>query len=341
MWINGLAFVEFPHFYFGFWVKNQDFRVKNNLVSKLPYVIQKNLNLKKMSTENSNKGLKAGVVVLSLLLLGAIGYIVKLSSDVKETQTELTTTKSEKEVIIADLEALKITYDQAIAENTEMSEDLKAEREKVVQLLEEVKKEKANSASLGNYRKRYQELEAKMAALVQENEFLKMANDSLSVAIDSTNTILLEEREYAQTLLGQNEELSKIVDEASKLSILNLRTGAYRVKNSGKEVSTDKAKKADILKVEFTIAENKVAKTGDKSYYVQVIDGKSSVMGERQTIAFGDQTLTYSFIATVDYKNKTVDVSENLKGDNFEKGLYHVHIFDGKELVASKSFTLK
>ncbi len=298
-------------------------------------------NSNKMAKENSNNGLKVAAIVLGLLLLGAIGYIVKLSGDVKETQTELTTTLSEKEAVIADLEALKATYDQAIADNTDLKGELEAERAEVVRLLEEVKKEKANSASLGNYRKRYQELETKMTALVQENELLKFQNEGLTQVIDSTNTILLEEREYAQTLLGQNEELSKIVDEASKLSILNLKTGAYKVKNSGKEVSTDKAKKADILKVEFTIAENKVAKTGDKSYYVQVIDGKSSVLGDRETIAFGDQTLTYSFISTVDYKNSTVNVSENLKGDNFEKGLYHVHIFDGNELVASKSFTLK
>src|SRR5690554_4486501 len=211
-----------------------------------------------MSTNsNSNKGLKTGVVILSLLLLGAIGYIVKLSGDVKNTTTQLTTTMSEKESVIADLEALKLTYDQAIASNTELSDELKAEREKVVQLLEEVKKEKANSASLGNYRKRYQELESKFNALVLENEELKFLNEGLTQAVDSANTMLIEEREYAQTLLGQNEELSKIVDEASKLSISNLKTGAYRVKNSGKEVETERAKRADVLKVQFTIEENK------------------------------------------------------------------------------------
>lgn len=299
-----------------------------------------------MSTENSNKRLRVGAVVLVLLLLGAVGYIVKLSSDVSSTNTQLTRTISEKEAIIADLEALKVTYDQAIADNTDLSEELKAEREKVVELLEEVKKEKANSASMGNYRNRYQQLETKMNALVQENEILRMANDSLTVAIDSTNIMLIEEKEYTETLLGQNEELSKIVNEASKLSILNMKSGAYKVRNSGKEVSTSKAKRADILKVQFTVAENKVAKTGDKSYYVQVIDGKMNVLGDRQTVTFGEgdeaQTLMYSFITTVDYKNSTVDVEENLEGENdFEKGLYHVHIFEEDQLVASKSFTLK
>lgn len=293
-----------------------------------------------MST-NSNKGLRAGVVILSLLLLGAIGYIVKLSSDVQETNSELSQAVSEKETVIADLEALKITYDQAIADNTSLSEELKEEREKVVQLLEEVKKEKANAASLGNYRQRYQQLESRMNALIQENEQLKQDNLGLVQMVDSTNTMLIEEREYSQTLLGQNEELSRIVDEASKLSILNLKTSAYKVKNSGKEVETQRARRADILKIQFTIAENKVAKTGDKSYYVQVIDSKMNVLGDRKTVDFDQQSLTYSFETTVNYNNSTVGVSENLEGDSFEKGLYHVHIFDADELVASQSFTLK
>ncbi len=231
-----------------------------------------------LNTEKkTNKNLKAVIVVLALLFLGAIGYIFKLSNDVKQTTTELTQTVSEKDSIIADLEALKVTYDQAIAENTELSDELKEERAKVVQLIEEVKQAKATASSLGNYKKRYQELEGKFNALIRENEELKLANEGLTQVIDSTSTILVEEREYSQKLLGQNEELSKIVDEASKLAIQNLKTSAYKVRNSGKEVETEKAKRADILKIQFTIAENKVAKQGDRVYYVQVIDSKMNV----------------------------------------------------------------
>lgn len=295
-----------------------------------------------LSTEKkTNKNLKAVIVVLALLFLGAVGYIFKLSNDVKQTNTELTQTLSEKDSIIADLEALKVTYDQAIAENTELSDELKEERAKVVKLIEEVKQAKATSSSLGNYKKRYQELEGKFNALIRENEELKLANEGLTQVIDSTSVILVEEREYSQKLLGQNEELSKIVDEASKLAIQNLKTSAYKVRNSGKEVETEKARRADILKIQFTIAENKVAKQGDRNYYVQVIDSKMNVLGEKKTVEFGEQSLTYSFVSTVDFKNSTVNVSENIPGDNFEKGLYHVHIFDGNQLLASQSFTLK
>lgn len=63
-----------------------------------------------------------------------------MTSDAKSLQTELTKTTSDKESVMKDLEALKATYDAAIAENTSMSDELIAEREKVVNLMAELKK---------------------------------------------------------------------------------------------------------------------------------------------------------------------------------------------------------
>jgi hypothetical protein len=41
----------------------------------------------------------------------------------------------------------------------------------------------------------------------------------------------------------------------------------YKVRNSGKQIETDKAEEID-FKISFTIAENQIAKSGDKVYYV-------------------------------------------------------------------------
>lgn len=294
-----------------------------------------------MENQNNNSKLKAIILVLSLLLLASLGYMFKMSSDAKQVETELSSVTVEKETALSELTQLKTTYDAAIAENTSMSEELIAERDKVVKLMEEVKKSKGDAATLSKYKKQIGELQAKMNTLMKENEELKVQNQQLSAEIDSTKTILVEAKEYNQVLAGQNEELSKTVEKASKLSILNLKTGAYKVKSSGKEVETERARRADILKINFTIAENRVAKSGDKSYYIQVIDSKNNVLGEKKLIEFGEKSLTYSFISTVQYENSTVNVSENLPGEDFEKGTYFVNIFDKGELVGKTSFTLK
>lgn len=90
----------------------------------------------------NNSSLKAVIAVLAVLLVGSLVYIVKMTSDAKALQTELTKTSSEKDSVTKDLEALKATYDAAIAENTSMSDELIAEREKVVNLLADLKDQK-------------------------------------------------------------------------------------------------------------------------------------------------------------------------------------------------------
>ena len=180
-----------------------------------------------------------------------------------------------------------------------------------------------------------------MKGLVAENETLKKDNSVLTVQRDSTIVVLGESKKFNEVLVGQNEDLAKTVEKGSKLSILNLKTAAFKVRSSGKEIATDKASRADVLKISFTIAENSIAKSGDKKYYVQVIDSKSNVIGEKQTENFGDKTLTYSFAASVKYENKTVDVTQNLPSDKLEKGSYFVNVFDKGELVSKSSFSLK
>ena len=291
--------------------------------------------------KNSSSSLKAIIAILAVLLVGSLVYIFKTTSDAKAVQTELTKTVSEKESVVKNLEELKTTYDAAIAENTSMSDELIKERDKVVNLIEEVKKSKGDVASLAKYKTQFLKLQGDMKILMTENEGLKKQNTTLTTQRDSTVVVLGESKKYNEVLVGQNEELSKTVEKGSKLTVLNMKTSAYKVRSSGKQIETEKAGRANILKISFTIAENQIAKSGDKTYYVQVIDSKNNVLGDKQTINFDDKSLTYSFISNVKYENKTVQVSEDLKGKNFEKGTYYVNVFDKDEIVSKTSFTLK
>ncbi len=294
-----------------------------------------------MESQNGNSKLKAVIGLLALLLIISLVYIFKLTSDAKTLETTITTTKSEKEDVMKDLAALKATYDDAIAENTAMSDELIAERDKVVKLMAELKAAKGDNASLQKYKSQYKALEVKMKGLMQEVEVLKAQNQDLTTHLDSTKVVLEDSKKYNQVLVGQNEELAKTVEKGSKLTITNLKTASYKVRSSGKQIATDKASRTDMLKISFTVAENKIAKSGDKTYYVQVIDAKNNVLGDKATISFGDTSLTYSFTTTVKYENKTVEVSEQLPGKDFEKGTYFVNVFDKGELVSKSSFSLR
>lgn len=291
-----------------------------------------------MENQKNNSSLKAVIAVLAILLVGSLVYIFKMSSEVESVHAEVVKVGSEKESVMKDLQDLKATYDAAIAENTSMSEELIQERDKVVNLMEELKK---SNGDVSKYRNQVRGMQTHMNELMKENESLKKENVTLANQRDSTVVVLGQSQKFNEVLVGQNEELSKTVEKGSKLSILNLQTAAYKLRSSGKEIATDKASKADVLKISFTIAENHIAKSGDKDYYVQVIDSKNNVLGEAKSINFGSKDLSYSFVSRVKYENKTVQVSQDLAGKDFAKGLYAVNVFDQDQLVSSTNFTLK
>ena len=240
-----------------------------------------------MENQKSSSSLKVIVAILAILLVGSLVYIFKMTSDADVVQTELKATLTEKESVMKDLEELKSTYDAAIAENTSMSDELIQERDKVVNLMSDLKKSKGDVASMSRYRAQFIALQGNMKVLMAENEGLKKQNTTLTTQRDSTAVVLGESKKYNEALVGQNEELAKAVEIGSKLTVLNTRGSAFKLRSSGKQIETDKASRADVLRVSFTVAENQIAKSGEKTYFVQVIDSKNNVLGDKKTENFG------------------------------------------------------
>jgi hypothetical protein len=294
-----------------------------------------------MESNQNNSKLKAIILILSLLLLGSMAYMFKMSSDSKN-EIELSEGKydkvlSEKELVLNDLEQMKAMYDSEIASNTSLKGELEAEKAKVEALIVRVKK----GESVANYKKDYIRLKREMDSIIAENSKLKEENMMLNKNLDSTIVVLDESKKYNDTLVNQNEKLSKTVEKGQKLVIVNLKTIAVKERNSGKQIETEKASRADKLKISFTIAENTMAKSGEREYYVQVIDASNNVLGVKKSVTFNDKLLTYSFISKVKFENSTVDVYEELSGSDFAKGKYYINIFSKGDLVANSTFDLR
>lgn len=127
----------------------------------------------------------------------------------------------------------------------------------------------------------------------------------------------------------------------SKVSMSNVKAGAFISKSASKQEETTNASRADLLKITFTLDGNPNAKAGDKTYYFQIINGKNNVLGKRVTEFFDNESLTYSFKKSFDYNNESTTITQEFLQEEFQKGVYFINIFDRDDLVGKTSFTLK
>lgn len=127
----------------------------------------------------------------------------------------------------------------------------------------------------------------------------------------------------------------------AKVTLSNIKVAAYNLKSESKQIETNSSSKADLIKITFTLDENSSAKSGEKTYYIQIINAKSNVVGKRITEYFDNETLTYSLSKTINYNNQSTNCSIDFLYKDFEKGTYFINIFDRNELVGKSNFTLK
>jgi len=85
------------------------------------------------------------------------------------------------------------------------------------------------------------------------------------------------EKEKQTVLIKEKEELKTTIAKGSILSCFNISAKAVLFKRGGKKESeTSKARKAQKIKVSFSLGENKIAKAGEKTVFIRIMtpDGK-------------------------------------------------------------------
>ncbi|GAB1857982.1 hypothetical protein MHTCC0001_28190 [Flavobacteriaceae bacterium MHTCC 0001] len=294
-----------------------------------------------MESNKSNTGLKVALGIALVLFIATGFYTMNLYSESKKTEKEL---NDEKELVMNDLSAMAKQYDEAIAENDITNKDLVAARERIQGLMDSLKISETNVKSLWRYKSKYRSLQKEMDILLAQNDSLRIENSYLATSLDSTRVRLEESAMFRDSLLVQNTALAEVVENASILNTVDLKGFGVIERTSGKLIPTERAKRADKIRVCFTVAKNPLVQAGDQELYVQVISPENNILGANEQVVFGDKTLNYSVISKFNYENTNLNVCEfvtsNASGE-FVSGRYIVNVFNQKNLVSSSEFTLK
>lgn len=188
----------------------------------------------------------------------------------------------------------------------------------------QISRDKEMFASLKN------ELEDKIKSLASQIGLLQSDKDRLAAERDE--------------MKARYQHLNDI---ASVLHASNFRLVALHEKRSGKKKKTGRARKADMLRIEFDLDENRVATDGVKDLYLAITDpgGRLLQSGQGGGVmkAASGSSVNYSLLKEVPVKTDepvkdvTVDWTQDIA---FAKGTYSIAVYNGGYKIGQGNVSL-
>ncbi len=320
-------------------------------------------------TEYQEKSKKNGfyllIIIALLLLSGFLGW--KLSSKNKTINEltfqnkELSTERDEMSELLYDqglaagedlkenLQNMLADYETMEALNTNLNDSILREKDKIVNLLAELEKEKSNkkyyARKVFKLEKETETLRSIMKDYVRTIDSLNTENLTLRTDLSNTRNDLSTVIQDRDNLQSKAETLSKQVSEGAKLSALSILSEGIRERSTGSYKETDRASRTTHIRSCFTIAANKIAEAGSKTVYMRIMDQTGNVLYSNSGNSFtseGGKNLVYSDKKTINYQKEVIDVCIFYKlAAEIEKGNYTAELWCEGTLIGKNSFTLK
>lgn len=274
----------------------------------------------------------AGILATALVVMVVMYFIQKNSMvEMEKILTE------EKDSLTNELVLLMHGYDTLKTNNDTLNAQLALEQEKIKRLLSI---NASNVQTIRTYKK--------------EISTMRDIMKSYIVQIDSLNTrnkILVAEnlqiREQITRVEQSNAELSKVREElSSKVEIASViqAKDIYASPLNKKRKETDRVDRMVNLMVCFTLRENHIATSGQKTVFMRVMrpDSLLVTISPDNLFTYKDDNLIYTESRTVDYLNQDVELCIYVDNNSdFIAGTYSIELFLEGEKIGSGSFMLK
>jgi uncharacterized protein (DUF3084 family) len=279
------------------------------------------------------------ILIVAFLLIGLFAVLYyNNKKQMEEMVTELNTEKMELTKEYEEL-ALDFSFQTDIDSINNL---LQHERERIEQLIEEIKTIKATNASkIREYKKELTTLRKVLKNYIFQIDSLNRRNEQLTKENKEYQQKFTHIKSSMKKLEKQKETLEEKVDIASKLELKNIIAKGL----TGKNKITKKTSRVAKIRVCFTIKKNITAPAGEKTVYLRIERPDKSLLMQslNNKFRYEGSDINYSSKRVIEYEGKDLDVCIYYKVDEGElmKGEYIADIFiDGKN-VGTGTFELK
>ena len=303
-----------------------------------------------MDSENNKTKKPIWLYVIVGVLAAALVFLLVRNSSLN---TEKEALQAEKELQRQDFQA---EVDSLMKVHNELKESYGELSEELVQKDSIIQADAVEIKKLLNSQWDYNYIKKKLAALqeisqryVRQMDSLYTVNRELVAENERIREEFQEERRQNTNLTRQKEELSNKVNQAATMKLYNYTAQAVRFKGSGKETPTDKADRAERIRIDFTVAANDLVQPGTKMFYVRIADPNKSIIckgtGDEYSFKSKDETLQFTEKVRVNYEGKETDVRAYYTKPSdveFRPGTYFIDIYEqGGKLIGQTAIDLR
>lgn len=289
---------------------------------------------------NSKRTLIIVLIALLALALVTVSYfLVQKNNENKEMAALF---ELEKEEMENEYSTFANQYEELQIKINNDSLQIKLEREKLKtqRLLEELRQTKStNAAEIARLKKELRTVRAVMRSYIIQIDSLNQLNEALTSENKKVKAQYRAATQQLNNLAEEKEALNQKVELAAQLDATNIR---LEMKNKrGKE--TEKLKRATKLLINFTIAKNPTATTGERDIYVRIMKPNGDILTKgNYTFAYENRQLQYSIRKYIEYTGEEQNVTVYWDIEEFlGAGTYQVFLFSDGKLIGSQEFALK
>jgi hypothetical protein len=303
--------------------------------------------------ETENKKRKSQPIwlyaILGVLAIALVFLLVRNSS----LKTEKETLEAEKEMqrldFQAEVDSLMKVHNELKDNYGELSQQL-AEKDSIIQAdAVEIKKLLDSQWDYYRVKKKLAALQEISQHYVRQMDSLYTVNRELVAENERIREEFQNERRQNTNLTRQKEELTNKVNQAATLKLFNYSAQAVRFKGNGGEATTDRASRAERIRIDFTVAANDIVQPGTKLFYVRIANPQRAIIskgtGDEYAFKSNGETLQFTEKVRVNYDGKETAVrAYYVKPDGVEMmpGTYFIDVYEeGGKLIGQTAVDLK
>lgn len=279
----------------------------------------------------------AALVVISGLLLW---MNLRQKTEIKEIVEQM---EFEKEQLEDEYEELAVQFDgyqTPDIHNDSLVQLLSQEKQRVQDLLEELRITKVtNARRIAELKKELATVRQVMVSYVHQIDSLDRTNKRLVKENQEVKQQYQEVARQAQQLEEERTQLAQVVSRASMLEISHFEMTALNKRDRKTSVYSQILK----LQFDYTIARNVTNKPGLKTIYLRVTrpDGEVMQKNVNDVFAFENGEIAYSVSKDFEYEGEEVSGTMYwLVEEILQVGIYNADFFVDAELIGSFPFEI-